>query len=109
MMATLFKGTAVLGADLWNEPKEITTWGSGNITTDWHLVDFIPFDKISFLLRWYLQAAQRVGNAILSVNPDWLIFIEGIGTNTWWGGNLHGVEKHQVKLDIPNKVLTPSL
>ena len=38
MMATLFKGTAVLGADLWNEPKEITTWGSGNITTDWHLV-----------------------------------------------------------------------
>ena len=39
----------------------ISTWGSGNMSTDWN------------------EAAQRVGNAILEVNSDWLLFIEGIG------------------------------
>ena len=86
-LAKRYKGTTVIGADLWNEPKEISSWGTGNIATDWNL------------------AAERIGNAILEVNPDWLIFVEGIGIGTWWGGNLQGVARHPVRLSIPNKIV----
>ena len=27
------------------------------------------------------------------------------GTKTWWGGNLHGVRKHPIVLNVPNKVV----
>ena len=41
------------------------------------------------------------------VNPDWLIFVEGIGTyngqSYWWGGNLMGVKDRPVALNVPNK------
>ena len=91
MLAVRYRGTAVIGADLWNEPKDVgnlaATWGTGNVNTDWDL------------------AAQRAGNAILAVNPDWLIIIEGTSYNTWWGGNLKGVEKYPVVLNVSNKVV----
>ena len=79
-------GTCVIGADLWNEPKMKASWGY-NPETDWNL------------------AAERVGTAIQNVNPDWLIFVEGIGVDYWWGGNLQGVKTHPVRLPIPNKVV----
>ena len=79
-------GTCVIGADLWNEPKNLMSWG-WNPETDWN------------------SAAERVGAAIQSVNPDWLIFVEGIGMDYWWGGNLQGVATHPVQLPIPNKVV----
>lgn len=87
MLAKRYKGSTVMGADLWNEPKGISSWGTGDLATDWNL------------------AAERIGNAILAVNPDWLIIVEGIGTGTWWGGNLQGVAKHPVVLKIPNRVV----
>lgn len=87
MIARRFKGTTVMGADLWNEPKQISSWGSGVVEHDWHL------------------AAQRVGNAILAITPEWLIFVEGIGTNTWWGGNLHYVAQFPVVLNVPNQLV----
>ena len=86
-MARRYKGTAVLGADLWNEPKMYATWGSGNISTDWNL------------------AAERAGNAVLDINPEWLIFVEGVGGSTWWGGDLTGVRTHPVRLKYPNKLV----
>ena len=62
----------VIGADLHNEPHA-GTWGGGE-PTDW------------------AAAAERAGNAIGSVNPNWLIFVEGVanyqGQPYWWGGNL---------------------
>jgi endoglucanase len=76
---------AVIGADLHNEPHGAATWGDGNARTDWRL------------------AAERAGNAILEVNPDWLIIVEGIqafaGDNYWWGGNLEGARNDPVRLN----------
>jgi hypothetical protein len=75
MLARRYRGhPAVLGADLHNEPHGAATWGDGNRWTDWRL------------------AAERAGNAILAVNPDWRIFVQGVervgGDYYWWGGNL---------------------
>ncbi|MBO0797568.1 MAG: glycoside hydrolase family 5 protein, partial [Blastocatellia bacterium] len=91
----------VVGADLHNEPHAPAIWGtdpnSTNTTTDWR------------------AAAQRAGNAILSVNPNWLIFVEGVDAftnpvtgatdNDWWGGNLEGVNYAQVTLNVPNRLV----
>src|SRR5207245_128604 len=75
MLAQHYWGNeTVVGADLANEPHSPATWGGGNPSTDWRL------------------AAEQAGNAILAVNPDWLIIVEGIdvyrGDSYWWGGNL---------------------
>jgi endoglucanase len=74
-----------MGIDIKNEPHDgitletSSTWGTGNIATDWN------------------QAAERIGKAILETNPNLLIFVEGIGDlqttcsdefGAWWGGNL---------------------
>jgi endoglucanase len=79
--------TAVIGADLHNEPHGRVCWGCGDTATDWRL------------------AAERAGNAIHSVNPHWLIFVSGIGQETWWGGDLRGVRANPVRLNTPNKVV----
>ncbi len=78
----------VIGADLKNEPHGKASWGTGEVATDWRL------------------AAERAGNKILSVNPNWLIVVEGVTQNVpgqklsvhWWGGNLEGVRKYPVRL-----------
>ena len=56
----LCRKPTVYGADLHNQPHGEATWGDGNMSTDWRL------------------AAERAGNAILAINPDWLIVVEGI-------------------------------
>jgi len=79
----------VIGADLHNEPYA-GTWGGGG-ATDW------------------AAAAERAGDAIGSVNPNWLIFVEGVGTyageSYWWGGNLMGVRDRPIELAIDDKVV----
>ena len=79
----------VIGADLHNEPYN-GTWGDGG-PNDW------------------MAAAEHAGNAIGAANPNWLIFVEGIGTyqgqSYWWGGNLMGVKDHPVELDVANKLV----
>ncbi len=79
----------VIGADLHNEPYN-GTWGDGG-PNDW------------------AAAATAAGDAIGTVNPNWLIFVEGIGTydgqSYWWGGNLMGVKDHPIVLDQPNKLV----
>ena len=77
MLATRYAGNAtVIGADLHNEPHGTGVLGMRRLARDWRL------------------AAERAGNAILAVNPDWLIVVEGVesydGKNYWWGGNLAG-------------------
>ena len=76
-LASRYAKTSVIGADLWNEPKDSVTWGGGNLATDW------------------AAAATAAGNAILSSNRDWLVIVEGTGTNTWWGGNQPHGRGHQ--------------
>ncbi|WP_426636244.1 glycoside hydrolase family 5 protein [Planosporangium sp. 12N6] len=81
----------VIGADLHNEPHGEATWGDGNQATDWRL------------------AAERAGNAILAVNPGWLIVVEGIekyqNVYYWWGGNLMGARDNPVRLSDPSKLV----
>jgi endoglucanase len=94
----------VIGADLRNEPHTPTgvayangaTWGTGDTGTDFRL------------------ACQTAGNAVLAVQPNWLIMVEGIGEfqnangtidSTWWGGDLQGVATFPVQLNVANRVV----
>jgi len=87
--------TNVIGADLKNEPHGKASWGTGDLATDWRL------------------AAERAGNAIANINPNWLIVVEGVEKNVpgqyltehWQGGNLEGVLKYPVRLSVRNKLV----
>ncbi|WP_305886686.1 cellulase family glycosylhydrolase [Actinoallomurus rhizosphaericola] len=83
--------TAVVGIDLHNEPHDPACWGCGDTSTDWRL------------------AAERGGNAVLSVNPNLLIFVEGVqtynGDSGWWGGNLEGAGTYPVRLSVANRLV----
>ncbi len=86
---------AVIGMDLNNEPHgnygQGATWGNSSPATDWN------------------KAAERCGNAILAVNPNVLILVEGIeqydNDSYWWGGNLKGVTDYPVQLSHPDKLV----
>ncbi|WP_405918242.1 cellulase family glycosylhydrolase [Streptomyces sp. NBC_00728] len=91
-LAARYNGnTAVIGIDLHNEPHDPACWGCGDTSIDWRL------------------AAERGGNAVLSVNPSLLIFVEGVqtvnGQSDWWGGNLAGVATAPVRLSVANRVV----
>ena len=92
MLAKRYSGTdTVIGVDLHNEPHGSATWGTDDLATDWRL------------------AAERAGNAILDVNPNLLIVVQGVeqyqGEFYWWGGNLMGVRDHPVRLNRPNQLV----
>ena len=92
MLATHYAGNpTVVGADLHNEPHSPACWGCSTTTLDWRL------------------AAERGGNAILAVNPNWLIFVEGNDNFNndwyWWGGELEGVTQYPVQLNLPNHLV----
>ena len=82
---------SVIAADLHNEPHGQATWGDGNQATDWK------------------AAAERIGNAIQSVNPNWLLIVEGVENSSegtyWWGGNLDGVKTDPIDFNIDNKLV----
>ncbi|MEU7872189.1 cellulase family glycosylhydrolase [Dactylosporangium sp. NPDC049140] len=104
----------VIGADLFNEPHADGTepngtgscWGCGDTTKDWRL------------------AAERIGNAVLQTNPNWLIFVEGVSCDgnggspnvydnvpddpmacDWWGGNLSKAGTYPVRLNVANRLV----
>ncbi len=96
MLATRYKNQAnIIGADLKNEPHGRASWGTNDKATDWRL------------------AAERAGNAILGINPNWLIVVEGVEKNVpgqklaahWMGGNLEGVQRFPVRLSRRNKLV----
>ena len=91
MLATRYAGNpTVIGADLHNEPHGPATWGDGS-ANDWRL------------------AAERAGNAILAVNPNWLIVVEGVeqasSGSYWWGGNLSNAGASPVRLNQPGRLV----
>ncbi len=91
-LASRYAGNpAVVGIDLHNEPHDPACWGCGDTSIDWRL------------------AAERAGDAVLSVNPDLLIFVEGIqtyhGDSGWWGGNLEGAGTYPVRLSVPGRLV----
>jgi endoglucanase len=86
MLAQRYKNNpSVIGADLHNEPH------AGVTDAEWR------------------GAAQRAGNAISAVNPNWLIIVEGIEAYQnqfyWWGGNLMWVKDQPVVLNVPHKLV----
>jgi endoglucanase len=114
MLAQRYAGNStVIGADLHNEPHAEGTspngtgscWGCGDPARDWRL------------------AAERAGNAILDVNPNWLIVVEGLSCPSggmpnvwdgdpsndercgWWGGNLSQARTSPVRLNRPGKLV----
>lgn len=92
MLAGRYSGDdTVIGVDLHNEPHGQATWGSEDPATDWRL------------------AAERAGNAILEVNPNLLIIVQGVeqvqGDWYWWGGNLIGARQQPVRLNVPGRLV----
>lgn len=95
-LAQRYKNQAnIIGADLKNEPHGKASWGTDDLATDWRL------------------AAERAGNAIGHINPNWLIVVEGVEKNVpgqklahhWQGGNLEGVLHYPVRLLLRNKLV----
>lgn len=72
----------VIGVDLRNEPRSPATWG-GSSSTDWH------------------AAAQLGGNAVLTINPNLLVFVEGVN----YAGDLSGVATLPVQLNVANQLV----
>jgi endoglucanase len=72
----------VIGADLRNEPRVNATWG-GNASTDWR------------------AAAQRGGNAVLAVNPNLLIFVEGVNYSL----DFSGAANNPVQLNVSGRLV----
>ena len=94
-LATRYLGNpTVIGVDLRNEPHNAYSggacWDCGG-ANDWHL------------------AAARAGNAVLAINPNLLVFVEGNDAYNndfyWWGGNLEGVATSPVTLSVPNRLV----
>jgi endoglucanase len=105
MLANRYRGNAtVVAVDLRNEPHNPSgkpygtgaTWGTADPATDWRL------------------AAEAAGNAVLAVNPDLLVAVEGVGdyrrpdgtiVSTWWGGNLQGAADFPVRLNVADRLV----
>ena len=92
MLAQKYKADpTVVAFDLHNEPHAQATWGDGNQATDWRL------------------AAQRAGDAILAVDPDALIIVQGVeviaNNYYWWGGNLRAAMTAPIELSAPDHVV----
>ena len=94
-LATRYNGNpTVIGMDLRNEPHNAYSggacWDCGG-ANDWHL------------------AAARAGNAVLAINRNLLVFVEGNDAYNndfyWWGGNLEGVATSPVTLSVPNHLV----
>ncbi len=82
-MAARYKSNpGVIGVDLRNEPRAPATWG-GSSSTDWH------------------AAAELGGNAVLTINPNLLIFVEGVN----YAGDLSGVPTLPVQLNVANQLV----
>jgi endoglucanase len=81
----------VVGIDLRNELRSTVvhdqhlspTWGDGSNATDWH------------------AAAERCANALLSINADLLMIVEGLQ----YSADLTGVATHPIQLTVPDRVV----
>lgn len=107
-LAERYKGNpTVIGADLDNEPHGNTGMGM-KPPASW------GYELPQYYTAWaqttdWAAAAERCGNAILRVNPDWLIIVEGVEQYQndfyWWGGNLIGVRHRPINLIKPEKLV----
>ena len=73
----------VVGVDLRNELRSGAAWGGADKKLDWH------------------AAATRGGNAVLTVNPNLLVMVEGPQYST----DFRGVEKLPIVFKVPNRAV----
>jgi len=97
----------VIGVDLRNEPHLVgTSATSGSCWTGDTATNGCPTTLTS--QNWPVAAAAA-GNAVLAINPNLLIFVEGNdcydGTCGWQGGNLMGVATNPVVLNVANQLV----
>lgn len=80
----------VFAMDIKNEPHSSNgveaKWGGTDPKTDW------------------ASACERIGNAILKVNPNVLIVVEGV-TDQVWGDSIAGGLERPIVLTVPDKVV----
>lgn len=101
----------VIGVDLRNEPHLVVNgsdtgacW-TGDTTTSG---SYTGCPVTNTAQNWPV-AAEAAGNAVLAINPNLLVFVEGIdcysGFCDWQGGNLAGVASNPVVLNVPNQLV----
>jgi aryl-phospho-beta-D-glucosidase BglC (GH1 family) len=80
VMAPLVSNPLVMGADLRNEVRGL--WGT---------------------MHWgeWAEAAEKASERLLAMNPEWLMFVEGISS----ANDLSGVRKRPVQLSVPGRVV----
>lgn len=83
----------VVGVDVFNEPSDKARWG----------------DEAAAPQYDWSAAATTLGNAVLDVNPNLLVLVQGIhvyeGKWYWVGGNLRPVASDPIILDVPDRVV----
>lgn len=97
----------VIAADLRNEPHLMANGSStGSCWTGDTATGGCP-TRLS--AQNWPAAAERAGNAILSLNSNLLVMVEGVdcysGSCDWWGGNLEGVSSHPVTLNVSGRLV----
>jgi endoglucanase len=98
----------VIGMDLRNEPHSIDQSGGrgGGCWTGDSSTNGCP--RSNTAQNWPV-AAETAGNAILAINSNLLIFVEGTdcysGDCDWQGGNLQGVASNPVNLSVANRIV----
>ncbi|POR31227.1 Endoglucanase [Tolypocladium paradoxum] len=80
VMERFVENPLVIGVDLRNEVRGL--WGT------------MPWAK-------WAEAAERCGNRLLRMKPDWLVVVEG----TESANDLSGARKRPVRLDVANKLV----
>ncbi|KAL9533918.1 Endoglucanase [Sphaerulina musiva] len=83
IMAPFISNPFVIGADLRNEPRGI--WGT------------MPWSS-------WATAAEEASEALLTLQPDWLMFVEGVSS----ANDCSGAKKRPVELSIPHRVVYSS-
>ena len=80
MMSRFVSNPLVIGADLRNEVRGL--WGT------------MPWSS-------WASAAERCGDRLLALNPDWLIVVEGTSS----ANDLSGVRSRPVRLKVPHRLV----
>jgi hypothetical protein len=100
----------VIGVDLRNEPHLVVGGESTGAcwTGDTETSGSYTGCPVTNTAQNWPVAAQAAGNAVLAINPNLLVFVEGIdcysGSCDWQGGNLAGVATNPVVLNVPNQL-----
>jgi endoglucanase len=101
----------VIGVDLRNEPHLVVNGSDTGAcwTGDTTASGSYRGCPVTNTAQNWPVAAEAAGNAVLAINPNLLIFVEGIdcysGLCDWQGGNLAGVASNPVVLNVPNQLV----